>query len=131
VVKVILKADDCSGTIGDLARQLLEIHEQVCDAGVAVGVYSRLIESILAAADKRACRTAIRDLERARRAVDAASLSEEFDDDVTALRELRRRPTLIAMLDKAGLRWRWEPGAEDSGRKSRPGRSRRPRTVTL
>ncbi len=35
VVKVILKADDSSGTIGDLARRLLEIHEQVCDAGVA------------------------------------------------------------------------------------------------
>ena len=38
VVKVILKADDSSGTIGDVARQLLEIHEQVCDAGVADGV---------------------------------------------------------------------------------------------
>ncbi len=35
VVKVILQADDSAGTIGDLARQLLETHEQVCDAGVA------------------------------------------------------------------------------------------------
>jgi hypothetical protein len=32
-------------------------------------------------------------------------LSEEFDDYLVALREHhRRRPTLIAMLDKAGLR---------------------------
>jgi hypothetical protein len=35
VVKVILHADDSAGTIGDLARQLLGAHEQICDAGVA------------------------------------------------------------------------------------------------
>lgn len=35
VIKVILKADDSSGMIGDLAGQLLASHEQICDAGVA------------------------------------------------------------------------------------------------
>ncbi len=35
VVKVILRADDSNGTIGDLARQLLELHVQICSAGVA------------------------------------------------------------------------------------------------
>lgn len=35
IVKVILRADDSSGLIGDLARQLLDIHATACDAGVA------------------------------------------------------------------------------------------------
>jgi len=35
VVKVMLRADDSDGMIGDLARQLLELHKRVCDAGVA------------------------------------------------------------------------------------------------
>ena len=35
VVKVIMHADDSNGTIGDLARELLDLHAQVCDAGVA------------------------------------------------------------------------------------------------
>ena len=35
VVKVIMYADDSSGAIGDVARRLLEIHEQLGDAGVA------------------------------------------------------------------------------------------------
>jgi hypothetical protein len=35
IVKVILHADDSNGTIGDLARELLELHAQVCDTGVA------------------------------------------------------------------------------------------------
>ena len=35
VVKVILRADDSDGMIGDLARQLLGLHERACDAGVA------------------------------------------------------------------------------------------------
>jgi len=35
VVKVILRADDSNGTIGDLARELLDLHAQVCDARVA------------------------------------------------------------------------------------------------
>lgn len=35
VVKVILKADDSDGLIGDVARDLLDLHAQACDAGVA------------------------------------------------------------------------------------------------
>lgn len=35
VVKVILRADDSDGTIGNLAYELLELHAQVCDARVA------------------------------------------------------------------------------------------------
>jgi hypothetical protein len=35
VVKVILHADDSDGAIGDLARELLELHASVCDAVVA------------------------------------------------------------------------------------------------
>ncbi len=35
VVKVILRADDSNGMIGDLARDLLELHAQACQPGVA------------------------------------------------------------------------------------------------
>lgn len=35
VVKVIMHADDSNGTIGDLARELLDLHAQVCAARVA------------------------------------------------------------------------------------------------
>ena len=35
VVKVIQHADDSNGTIGDLARELLDLHAQACDALVA------------------------------------------------------------------------------------------------
>ncbi len=33
VVKVILKADDSNGVIGNLARELLDLHVRACDAG--------------------------------------------------------------------------------------------------
>lgn len=35
VVKVIIKADDSDGMIGDLARDLLDLHARACDAGAA------------------------------------------------------------------------------------------------
>ena len=35
VVKVILRADDSDGMIGDLASELLELHALACDSGVA------------------------------------------------------------------------------------------------
>ena len=35
VVKVIEHADDSDGTIGDLARELLEMHATACDSGMA------------------------------------------------------------------------------------------------
>lgn len=82
---------------------LAEAREPSDPAG-AMGVYLRLVESTLRTADKRAYRAATGQLKRARRAAGAAGLSEEFDEYLTALREHhRRRPTLIAMLDKAGL----------------------------
>lgn len=38
VVKVIMHADDSNGTIGDLARELLDLHAQLCDERVADAV---------------------------------------------------------------------------------------------
>jgi len=35
VVNVILHADDSDGLIGDVARHLLDLHAEACDAGVA------------------------------------------------------------------------------------------------
>jgi hypothetical protein len=35
VVKVILQADDSDGLIGDVAQELLDLHAEACDAGVA------------------------------------------------------------------------------------------------
>lgn len=35
VVKVILRTDDSSGSIGDVAHELLRVHAKACDAGVA------------------------------------------------------------------------------------------------
>lgn len=70
-----------------------------------MSVYLRLIESTLRTADRRAYRSAAKQLKRMQRAASAATLSEEFDGHLAALREKhRRRPTFIAILDKAGLR---------------------------
>lgn len=38
VVKAIMHADDSNGTIGDLARELLDLHAQLCDERVADAV---------------------------------------------------------------------------------------------
>ncbi len=85
-----------------LAR-LAEAREPTDPAG-ALGVYLRLVESTLEKADKRNYRVAVKQLKAARRAADAAGLADEVDEHLAALREQhRRRPTLIAMLDKAGL----------------------------
>ena len=99
-----------TATVGDVSdlddqrwARLAEAREPSDPAG-ALGAYLRLVESTLRTADKRAYRAATNQLKRARRAADAAGLSEEFDEHLAGLREQhRRRPTLIAMLDKAGL----------------------------
>lgn len=71
----------------------------------AMAVYQRLADEALDHADRRAYQAAVRHLKAARRAAVAAGRSTEFAEHVTALRERnRRRPSLIAMLDKAGLR---------------------------
>lgn len=70
----------------------------------AMQVYLQLADEALGQADKRAYRTAVRHLQAARRAATAADRTAEFDQHLAGLREQhRRRPTLIAMLDKARL----------------------------
>jgi hypothetical protein len=71
----------------------------------ALAVYWRVADDVLQETDRRAYATAIKILKRARAAAQAAGELDAFTQDVARLRERhRRRPTLIAMLDKAGLR---------------------------
>jgi uncharacterized Zn finger protein len=59
---------------------------------------------VLEQADRRAYRSAARILQRARAAAHAADELDAFAEYATDLRErYRRRPTLIAIFDKAGL----------------------------
>jgi len=98
-------ADADTEVIGDQrSARLAEARETTEPAG-ALGVYLRLIDSTLQTADRRAYRSAAKQLKRAQKAAAAAGLSEEFDEHLAALREQhRRRPSLIEILDKAGLR---------------------------
>ena len=60
---------------------------------------------MLEQADRRAYRSAARIFQRARLAAQAAGELDSFAGYLTGLRErYRRRPALIAILDKAGLR---------------------------
>ena len=71
----------------------------------AVGVYERVADGVLEKTDHRAYAGAVRILKRARDAATAAGELQSFGQHIVTLREQhRRRPTLIAMLDKAGLR---------------------------
>jgi hypothetical protein len=79
------------------ARERTEPHE-------AMDVYLRLADEALEQADKRAYRVAVRHLKAARRSANAADRTGAFSGHLAGLRERnRRRPTLIAMLDKAGM----------------------------
>jgi hypothetical protein len=70
----------------------------------ALAVYERLANEQLLTADRRAYAAAVRILKKARDAASAAGTPEAFTDAVARLRDThRRRPTLIAMLDKAGM----------------------------
>jgi hypothetical protein len=72
--------------------------------GDAVAVYQGVADEILLETDRRAYVSAVRILKRARSAAQAAGESDVFAEHVAQLRErYRRRPTLIAMLDKASL----------------------------
>lgn len=85
-------------------QRLAEVREPT-DPIAAMAVYLRLANGALLTADRRAYRVAIRHLKAARRAASTADRTDEFADHVRALREQhRRRPSLIEMLDKAGLR---------------------------
>lgn len=70
----------------------------------ALPVYWRLVDSALETADRRAYAAAVRLLKRARDAAVAGGEVDTFEARLAALRERhRRRPSLIAMLDKAKL----------------------------
>jgi uncharacterized Zn finger protein len=67
----------------------------------ALAAYWRVADEVLQTTDRRAYAHAIRILQRARAAAQGAGELEAFSDDIAQLRERhRRRPTLVAMLDK-------------------------------
>ena len=71
----------------------------------ALAVTWRVVDDVLQETDRRAYAAAVKILKRARTAAQTAGELDAFTQDVARLRERhRRRPTLIAMLDKAGLR---------------------------
>ena len=81
-------------------KRLAEAREATDPAG-ALGVYLRLTDTVLVDANKGVYRDAVRHLS----AANSAGLVRDFDEKLAGLREQhRRRPTFIAMLDKAGLR---------------------------
>lgn len=60
--------------------------------------------TVLVAADERAYQAAVRYLKAAKKAAGAADAMVEFEVQVAGLHEThRRRPSLIARLDKAGF----------------------------
>lgn len=70
----------------------------------AMAVWFRLVDEVLVTADKRAYQAAARYLKAAKKAAIAADAMVEFEARVAGLREThRRRPSLIARLDKAGF----------------------------
>ncbi len=70
----------------------------------AMAIYLRLADESLQQADKGAYRDAIRHLKAARRTASAADRLADFDAHLLEVRERnRRRPTFMAMLDKANL----------------------------
>lgn len=88
----------------DLWIRLAESSERDRPADALV-VYQRIADEVLERADRRAYRSAARILQRAKGAAQAADMLDEFGEYLARLREQhRRRPTLIAILDKAGLR---------------------------
>jgi hypothetical protein len=89
---------------GSQWQRLAESRERV-EPAEAMTVYLRLADEELERADKRAYQAAVRHLEAARRAAMAANLLATFAEHVAALRgRHRRRPTFIAMLDRAGFK---------------------------
>ncbi len=88
----------------DLWLRLAERRERDRPAD-ALAIYQRVTDEVLEQADRRAYRSGARILQRARAAAQAAGELNAFAEYLTGLRErYRRRPTLIAILDQAGLR---------------------------
>jgi len=74
------------------------------DPAAAMNVYLRVADATLGTADRRAYSAAVRHLKAARRAAGAAGQQDAFATHIGALRQQhRRRPSLLAMLDKASL----------------------------
>ncbi|NND02186.1 MAG: hypothetical protein HKN91_05315 [Acidimicrobiia bacterium] len=95
-----LASQDGDDLGNDRLVRLAEAYEAV-DPAASVDVYVRVVESILATTDRRAYRAAVKQLKNAKRAAVAAGLSTEHHAYLVGLREEhRRRPTLVAMLDK-------------------------------
>ena len=95
-----LAAEDLDELGDDRLARLAKAYEAVNPAA-AVKVYLRVVESILETTDRRAYRAAVKQLGHARRAAEAAGLAPEHQSYLVDLREEhRRRPTLVAMLDK-------------------------------
>lgn len=71
----------------------------------ALLVYQSLADAALETANQKAYRRAAHLLVRARQAAEEAGCEAAFNEHIAGLREQhRRRPTLIKILDKAGLR---------------------------
>ncbi len=88
----------------DLWLRLAESSERDRPAD-ALAVYQGIADEVLERADRRAYRSAARILQRAQAAAQAAGELDAFGEHLARLRERhRRRPTLIAILDKADLR---------------------------
>lgn len=90
-----------------LPSQWLRIAEarEPTEPADALTVYLRLVDLALLDANKGAYKEGVRHLKAARRAATSADRAPEFTENLNDLRERnRRRPTLMAMLDKAGLR---------------------------
>jgi len=89
---------------GERLWQLLAEAIEKTQPGDALGVYLSLADRALLTADRRAYRVAVGQLKSARRAAGAANRTDRFDEHLALLRaQHRRRPSLISMLDKAGL----------------------------
>ncbi len=95
---------DAAWDAGEKRWQRLAEAREGSDPAGALRVYLRLADTALVNAGRASYQLAARRLKAARRAATAAGLAVEFDTHVLALREQhRRRPTFIAILDKAGL----------------------------
>jgi uncharacterized Zn finger protein len=95
-----LASQDGDDLGNDRLVRLAEAYEDV-DPAASVGVYVRVVESILETTDRRAYQAAVKQLRNAERAAVAAGLADEHHAYLIGLREEhRRRPTLVAMLDK-------------------------------
>jgi hypothetical protein len=91
--------------LGDQRWERLAHAREPDDPAAAMYTYLRLADSALRDANRNAYRVAVRYLQAARRATASAELTAAFDQHITALRERhRRRPTFVALLDKAKLR---------------------------